>query len=91
VIIYFSTVLNIKSPEAHRLAKQLADARKSSLTEAVTHALAESLRTVREPERGIEAILAEVAEVQALVAALPDRDVRSADEVLGYDERGLPA
>jgi hypothetical protein len=28
--------------------------------------------------------------VQALVSALPDLDTRDPDDILGYDERGLP-
>ena len=82
--------LNIKSHEAHRLAKELADARGSTLTDAVTSALSESLRASRETEAGVEALLAEVRQVQALVAELPDRDVRPPDEMLGYDELGMP-
>jgi antitoxin VapB len=82
--------LNIKSDEAHRMAKELASARGSTLTDAVTSALSESLRATRNPAAGLEALLAEVAQVQALVADLPDRDVRSPEEILGYDERGLP-
>ena len=34
---------------------------------------------------------ARVAQIQALVASLPDLDSRSDDEIIGYDERGLPA
>ena len=34
---------------------------------------------------------ARVARIQALVASLPDLDARSDDEIIGYDERGLPA
>jgi len=82
--------LNIKSDEAHRLAKALAHARGSSLTDAVTAALSESLRAERDPDAGVDTLLAEVREVQSLVAGLPDRDPRPADEILGYDEHGLP-
>jgi len=82
--------LNIKSEEAHRLAKELARLRRSSLTEVVTTALQQSLRSVGEQPGGVESLLAEVREVQALVAALPDLDDRDADAVVGYDERGLP-
>ncbi len=32
-----------------------------------------------------------VAEIQAFVASLPDVDPRPADEILGYDESGLPS
>ena len=82
--------LNIKSEEAHRLAKELATRRSSSLTEAVTAALHQSLRAAREQPSPLDALLAEVREVQALVASLPDLDHRDADAILGYDERGLP-
>ncbi|MEQ1857809.1 MAG: type II toxin-antitoxin system VapB family antitoxin [Longimicrobiales bacterium] len=83
-------MLNIKNPEAYRLARELALARGTSLTEAVTTALGESLRSQREPEAGIAALLEEVRQVQALVASLPDRDRRTPEEILGYDEHGLP-
>ena len=81
--------LNIKNPEAHRLAREVADATGESLTEAVTVALRERLASLqrREQPAGLEAA---VAEIQDFVAALPDRDCRSADEILGYDEHGLP-
>ncbi len=82
--------LNIKNPEAHRLARKLADATGESLTEAVTVSLRERLASVqRHPEpAGLEAA---VAEIQDFVAALPDRDLRCAEEILGDDERGLPS
>lgn len=83
--------LNIKNDEAHRLASELAAARGTSLTEAVTAALGECLRTAGDRSTDAATLLAEVRQVQALVASLPDRDTRTADEILGYDERGLPS
>lgn len=66
------------------------EARGTTLTEAVTRALEASLE--READVGSpELLLAEVAKVQAFVADLPDRDCRDPDEILGYDDRGLPA
>lgn len=79
--------LNIKSDRAHRLAKELAETRGQSLTEAVTEALQQSLDSAR--ASGPDPLLAEVEEIQRLVASLPDRDLRNPDEILGYDERGL--
>ncbi len=83
--------LNIKSDEAHRLAKALAQATGTTLTDAVTTALRH--RVLAEAERSGEdetLLLAEVRGIQRLVAALPDRDTRTADEILGYDDSGLP-
>lgn len=83
--------LNIKSDEAHRLAKRLADATGTTLTEAVTSALRSRVHAeTRESADEAELLLAEVGEIQRLVAALPDRDTRTADEILGYDAHGLP-
>ena len=82
--------LNIKSTEAHRLAKDLAEATGSSMTAAVTEALRRSLdeeSRTSDPDL----LLAQVEEIRRFVADLPDRDCRSPDEILGYDESGLPS
>ena len=81
--------LNIKSDLAHGLAKELADATGQSLTEAVTSALRQSLATATRATEA-DVLLAEVAAIQSFVADLPDRDARSADEILGYDAFGIP-
>jgi antitoxin VapB len=82
--------LNIKNEEAHRLASRLADATGTTLTEAVTTAIRETL--ARKGTRpGLDSLVAEVAEIQAFVADLPDRDTRTAEEILGYDAAGLPS
>jgi antitoxin VapB len=81
--------LNIKNEEAHRLASELAEARGTSLTEAVTGALRETLRRTAEPADE-DLLRAEVTAIQRFVADLPDRDTRAPDEILGYDDFGLP-
>ena len=82
--------LNIKNPEAHRLAQELAAATGESLTEAVTTALRARLEAVQREHAGGQAH-GQVAEIQAFVASLPDLDARSAEEILGYDDFGLPS
>jgi antitoxin VapB len=81
--------LNIKNEEAHRLARELASARGTSLTEAVTEALRQS---VRAEGRGADEarLVAEVAQIQDFLADIPDRDTRPAEAILGYDDYGLP-
>ena len=81
--------LNIKNPEAHRLARELAEVTGGSLTEAVTEALRDSLAEARRGDSA-DLLLKEVREIQAFVADLPDRDTRSPEEILGYDHHGLP-
>ncbi len=81
--------LNIKNEEAHRLARELAEATGSSLTEAVTVALRQMLSSETQSQEP-DLLLQEVAEIQCFVADLPDRDPRSPEEILGYDAAGLP-
>lgn len=81
--------LNIKSDEAHDLARALAEATDSSMTDVVTAALRRSLHEVRRTTEE-SLLLAEVEAIQRFVADLPTRDTRSADEILGYDATGLP-
>lgn len=80
--------LNIKNPEAERLAHELADETGDTVTGAVKTALEERLRAVRRT-RDNRTALADVASIQALVSSLPDRDRRPAEAILGYDEFGL--
>ncbi len=82
--------LNIKNPEAHRLARELAEATGETLTEAVTVSLRERLASVQ--RQGEPAgLVGAVEEIQDFVASLPDRDLRCGGEILGYDARGLPS
>lgn len=81
--------LNIKNPEAHRLARELAEVTGGTLTDAVTEALRERLAEARKRDSA-ELMLEEVREIQSFVAGLPDRDLRTPEEAVGYDEFGIP-
>jgi antitoxin VapB len=81
--------LNIKNRETERLARELARRRGTGVTEAVTAALQEELK--REQNRVREPGLAErLLEIAKEFQALPTLDERSADEIIGYDEHGVP-
>jgi len=83
--------LSLKDKEADSLARQLASLTGETLTAAVRTSLAERLR--REwLKRGRPANLADELEAIARRGdALPVLDDRPADEIIGYDENGLPA
>jgi antitoxin VapB len=82
--------LSIKDPEADRLARELAARTGETLTEAVVVALRE--RLARETGRARTVPMREeLATIRRRCAALPVLDNRAADEILGYDDRGLPA
>ncbi|MGO9061174.1 MAG: type II toxin-antitoxin system VapB family antitoxin [Candidatus Binataceae bacterium] len=81
--------LNIKHPEADRLARELAKRTGESITDAVINALRE--RLAREEGRtSIPELKDEILAISKRCAALPDLDRRSADEIIGYDRHGLP-
>ena len=77
--------LYIKNPVAHRLAQQLSKQMGLTLTDTVIHALEDQVRKTGRPlnRKKIDAI-------RARVSALPVLDARTPDEILGYDEYGVP-
>lgn len=79
--------LNIKSAEAHALARKLAEATGESMTEAVTRALREALHRAEHRETPLLERLETIAEHCASLSVL---DERSPEDILGYGERGMP-
>jgi len=77
--------LYIKNPAAHRLAEKVSKKMGVTLTDAVIRSLEAQLRG---PARPID--MAKVDAITRKLAALPVLDSRSIDEILGYDEFGLP-
>lgn len=80
--------LSIKNEEADRLVREIAKRTGESLTEVVLVALRERFNRLPKPS---QRRLADQLDAIALhCASLPIRDARPADEILDYDERGLP-
>ena len=83
--------LSIKDPEADRLARRLAKATGESLTRAIVEALRERLARIEKGRQARRHSLAEeLDEIALRCAARPVLDARSAEEIIGYDEAGLP-
>lgn len=81
--------LNIRNAEAERLAAELARVTGQTKTEAVTEAIRNHLERLRR-ERSGRMLADELDDIGRRCAKLPARDSRPADEILGYDEHGLP-
>ncbi|MGA2905830.1 MAG: type II toxin-antitoxin system VapB family antitoxin [Candidatus Korobacteraceae bacterium] len=81
--------LSIKNPETERLARLLAEQTGESLTDAIEQALKERLERLRRSQRAPRQ-LERLLEIANRVAALPRLDNRTPDEIVGYDENGLP-
>jgi antitoxin VapB len=81
--------LSIKSIETERLARKLAEKTGESLTSAIQKALEERLERL-ERQRRSATLTTQLEDILRRVDDLPDRDSRSPDEIIDYDEDGLP-
>jgi len=81
--------LSIKDAEADRLARALSQKTGETITQAVVTALRE--RLAREERKVDEDEMVEdVLDIARHFSSLPVLDPRNADEIIGYDENGLP-
>jgi len=78
--------LPIEDTETERIVRELASLTGETVTLAIRRAVEERLHRLRR-ERGLAAGLLEIGK---RCASLPDLDTRTTDEILRYDEHGLP-
>ena len=83
--------LSIKSPEADQLARQLATATGESITTAIIVALRERLAREERKRENKRLLLADIMAIAEHCASLPVLDNRTEDEIMGWDENGLPS
>ncbi len=81
--------LSIKNGETERLARQLASETGESMTEAIRKALAERLERLKANRRS-RIVAGQLEDLLRRVDQLPTLDSRPEDEILGYDEHGMP-
>jgi antitoxin VapB len=86
--------MNIKDPEVHAMARELAARRSTTVTDAVRQALRAELDRSPSPEdpEALEARKAVIRAICARVSARPEWQGRSSKELQDalYDEDGLP-
>ena len=83
--------MNIKDPEVHAMARKLAELKGCSITEAVKIAVEQALLEVTNQQSPSPPLTERLNEIALHCASLPDYDSRSADQILGYDDNGLPS
>jgi len=81
--------LSIRNSEVERLARSLSRLTGEGLTQTILQALRERHQRVR-AARQQERLLEDLTAIARRAAALPELDRRSPDEIIGYDEHGLP-
>jgi len=82
--------LNIKDEETDRLAREVARLAGETITEAVRRSLADRVEALRAMRRDAS-LVDDIMAIGRRCAALPVHDRRSADEILGYDDDGVPS
>jgi antitoxin VapB len=82
--------LSIKSREADQLARELAALTGKPITEAVMAALQAQLEREKRKQLNKEQLIEDVMAIARHCASLPVLDDRSEDEIMGWDENGLP-
>jgi antitoxin VapB len=81
--------LNIRNKDAEQLAEALARLTGETKTEAVTRSLRDRLARLRR-ERSRRSLADQLDEIALHCAGLSVRDIRAPEDILGYDEHGLP-
>lgn len=82
--------LSIKNPEVEHLARELAAKTEESITDAVLIALRERLAR-QSSDRDRDLFVERIGRIGDDLRPYLIDDPRSDDEIIGYDEHGLPA
>ncbi len=81
--------MSIKNLDVERLAREVAEKSGESLTGAIQRALAERLEKLKTDGRK-QATIAQLEDILRRVDQLPVLDRRTPEEIIGYDDHGLP-
>jgi antitoxin VapB len=82
--------ISIKNAETEELARQLAKETGETITEVIKKSLQDRLQRVR-GRRHARGLPEQVEDILQRLDALPTLDERPDDEILGYDQDGIPA
>jgi|CZKF01.1.fsa_nt_gi antitoxin VapB len=83
--------LSIKASEADRLAHKLAALTGETMTVAVIVSMRERLEREERKREEKQALIADLMAIAHHCASLPILDTRTEDEIMGWDENGLPS
>jgi antitoxin VapB len=82
--------LNIKNPATVALADELARRQGISKTAAIHQALSERLHRLGHSDGTQERLFGDLRAIRERVGRLPELDNRSDEEIIGFDEHGIP-
>jgi antitoxin VapB len=87
--ILIDMAMSIKNDATERLARQVASETGESLTRAIQKSLEERWQRLKAKRRD-RVLSGQVEDLLRRVDSLPTQDSRPEDEILGYDEHGMP-
>ena len=82
--------ISIKREDTVRLARDLKQQTGKPMACVIHEVLEDRLQRLNQGGRDPERRLAEMRAISRRIAKLPERDPRAADEIISYDEDGLP-
>ncbi len=83
--------LSVKAPEADHLARQLAATTGETITDAVIVAMRERLQRQKRKKEDTQILIADLMAIAEHCSSLPVLDTRTDDEIMRWDENGLPS
>lgn len=84
-------MLSIQDPEISRLAHHLAARRGTTVDAVIRTALEHEWQAEMPTAVRSSAWMEQLLVIANQIASFPDLDTRPADEIIGYDDNGLPA
>jgi antitoxin VapB len=81
--------LSIQNKKAEKLAREVASYSGETITQAITRALEERLERMRGRRTAADTAV-EILKIAGRCSQLPDKDARTPEEILGYDDVGVP-
>lgn len=82
--------LNIKNPATVALVDELARRQGISKTAAIHQALSERLHRLGHGEVRKDRLLDDLRTIRKRIAQLPEREKRSDEDIVGFDDHGIP-
>ncbi|MEZ4831729.1 MAG: type II toxin-antitoxin system VapB family antitoxin [Caldilineaceae bacterium] len=82
--------IQITSPEVEQMAQELVAYTGETLPEAIEVAIRERLERQKKHTELVDDLAAQLMRIGQECAQLPVLDNRDPDEILGYDNQGLP-
>lgn len=82
--------LNIKNPATVALADELARRQGISKTAAIHQALSKQLHSLGYGDVAKDRLLTDLRAIRERMSQLPELDSRGDEEIIGYDEHGIP-